>query len=161
MLRAHIERLAGPECSMAEGELLTENVCNLAALLTARSDVEHKASCDHFSEVERMRIFMRRHLSEPTLSPQALADHMHLSVRTVHKRFEAAETTFGRSLLEERLEACRSALTDPRCRAMTASQIAFAFGFNDLSHFTKAFRARYGLPPGRYRRSAVRGATGP
>jgi AraC-like DNA-binding protein len=160
MLRAHIERLAGPECSLAEAELLAENICNLAALLTARNDAEHKASRDRVSELDRMRIFLRRHLSEPTLSPQALADHMRLSVRTVHKRFEQAETTFGRSLLEARLEACRSALADPRCRAMTVSQIAFAFGFNDLSHFTKAFRARYSVPPGRYRRGAARASTG-
>ena len=48
--------------------------------------------------------------------------------------------------------ACRNALTDPRCKAMTVSQIALGFGFNDLSHFTKAFRARFSVPPGLYRK---------
>jgi AraC family transcriptional regulator, positive regulator of tynA and feaB len=37
---------------------------------------------------------------------------------------------------------------------MTVSQIAFGAGFNDLSHFTKAFRARFGMPPGIYRRQS-------
>jgi AraC-like DNA-binding protein len=41
---------------------------------------------------------------------------------------------------------------------MTVSQVAYGMGFNDLSHFTKAFRARFGMPPGRYRvdRSSAR-----
>jgi len=34
---------------------------------------------------------------------------------------------------------------------MTVSQVAFGLGFNDQSHFTKAFRARFGKPPRRYR----------
>jgi AraC family transcriptional regulator, positive regulator of tynA and feaB len=157
MLRAYIERLAGPDCrSAAEAELLTDNLCNLVALLTARSDAEHKASLERLSNLDRMLGFLRRHLSDPQLSPQGLADHMGLSVRTIHKRFEQAETTFGRSLLETRLDACRRALSDPRCNAMTVSQIAFGFGFNDLSHFTKAFRARFGMPPGRFRLSSIR-----
>lgn len=79
---------------------------------------------------------------------------MRVSVRTVHKRFEAADLTFRHWLLEQRLEACRRALADPRCAAVPASQIAYGLGFNDMSHFTKAFRARFGVPPGRFRNEA-------
>jgi AraC-like DNA-binding protein len=153
MLRTHIERLAGPDCaSAAEAEMLTDNLCNLVALLTARGEAEHKASQERICALDHMLAFLRRRLGDPQLSPQMLAGHMGLSVRSIHKRFEQAETTFGRSLLEMRLDACRRALIDPRCNALTVSQIAFGFGFNDLSHFTKAFRGRYGVPPGQYRK---------
>lgn len=153
MLHTYIERLAGPDCSsQTEAELLTDNLCNLVALLMARGDAEYKAAQERLSDLDRMLAFLRRHLSDPQLSPQALADHMGLSVRTIHKRFEQTATTFGRTLLETRLDACHRALTDPRCAAMTVSQIAYGFGFNDLSHFTKTFRARYGVPPGMYRK---------
>src|SRR5262245_17380577 len=122
MLRMHIERLAGPECGSAtEAEMLTDNLCNLAALLTAQGAAEQKASQDRISDLDRMRAFLCRHFSDPKLSPQALADHMRVSVRTVHKRFEQAETTFGRLLLETRLDACRRALADPHCNAMTVA----------------------------------------
>jgi AraC-like DNA-binding protein len=153
MLRTHIERLAGPDCgSTEEAELLSDNLCNLVALLTAREPAEHKASQARLSDLDRMLAFLRRHLGDPALSPRSLAGHMQVSVRTIHNRFEKADTTFGRSLLHMRLEACRLALADPRCNGMTVSQIALGFGFNDLSHFTKAFRARFGVPPGLYRK---------
>lgn len=155
MLRTYIERLAGPECdSPVEAELLADNLCNLVALLSARSGEEKAKSQDRISDLDRMFAFLRRHLSDPDLSPQALADHMRMSVRTVHKRFEQADMTFRQWVLEQRLESCRRALSDRRCQSMTVSQIAFGAGFNDLSHFTKAFRARFGAPPGTYRRQS-------
>jgi AraC-like DNA-binding protein len=152
MLRATIERLAGPDCRSAlEAELLADNLCNLVALLTARGDAERKASQVRISDFERMLGFVRRRLSDPLLSPRELAEHMHVSVRTVHKRFEAAETSFGRALLELRLDAARRALSDPRCDWLTVTQIAYGSGFNDLSHFTRTFRSRFGISPGRFR----------
>jgi AraC-like DNA-binding protein len=157
MLRSYIERLAGPHCaSTSEAELLSDNLCNLVAVLTARDAAEYGATQARFSDHDRMRAFLHRNFSDPELSPQTLADHMGLSLRTIHKRFEQAETTFGRSLIEARLEAARRALADPRCNGMTVSQIAYGSGFGDLSHFTKAFRARFGAPPGRYRTNSVR-----
>jgi len=152
VLRTYLERLAGPEpTSPVEAELLTDNLCNLVALLTARGAVELEPSEERLGDLNRMFAFLRRHLSDTDLSPQVLADHMHMSVRTVQKRFEAADLTFRQWLLDQRLESCRRALADPRCAAMTVSQIAFGLGFNDQSHFTKAFRARFGKPPRRYR----------
>lgn len=152
VLRTYLERLAGPDCgSPAEAELLADNLCNLVALLTARDAAEQRASQERVTDLDRMFAFLRRRLSDPDLSPQALADHIQVSVRTVHKRFEQANITFRQWLLEQRLDACRRALADPRCATMTVSQIAYGLGFNDLSHFTKAFRARFGMPPGRFR----------
>jgi AraC family transcriptional regulator, positive regulator of tynA and feaB len=52
--------------------------------------------------------------------------------------------------LENRLEACRKALRDQPGRSI--SEIAWGWGFNDLSHFTKSFRARFGLSPREWRR---------
>lgn len=152
MLRMTIERLVGPECrSAGEAELLADNLCNLVALLTARNEGQRKAVEAHISDLDRMLAFVRRRLADPRLSPQMLADHLKVSVRTVHKRFEAADASFGRVLLELRLDAARRALSDPQCAALTVTQIAFGGGFNDLSHFTKTFRARFGVSPGRYR----------
>jgi AraC-like DNA-binding protein len=54
-------------------------------------------------------------------------------------------------VLEARLQACRKALSDPRCVSFSVSEIAYAWGFNDLSHFSKAFRKRFGVSPAQYR----------
>ncbi|MDY0066471.1 MAG: helix-turn-helix transcriptional regulator, partial [Steroidobacteraceae bacterium] len=63
--------------------------------------------------------------------------------------------TFSQYLLEHRLERCRSALERPRDSARSITEIAFECGFNDASHFSRAFRSRYGLSPREFRRAAV------
>jgi AraC family transcriptional activator of tynA and feaB len=152
MLRATMERLVGPDCrSPAEAELLADNLCNLVALLTAREQGERRLAQVCVSDLDRMLAYARRHLADPRLSPETVAGYMQISVRTMHKRFEAAETSFGRALLELRLDAARHALSDPRCQTLTVTQIAFGSGFNDMSHFTRTFRRKFGVPPGRYR----------
>ena len=155
MLRATIERLAGPDCgSVAEADLLADNLCNLVALLTACADAEHKAAQARLSDLDRMLAFD----APPSRRSGAFAadtrrTHAGLGAH-VHKRFEAAEMSFGRALLDLRLDASRRALADPRCSGLTVTQIAYGAGFNDLSHFTNTFRARFGMPPGVFRRNA-------
>jgi AraC-like DNA-binding protein len=156
-LRFYLERLAGPDCtSDKEAAALTDNLCNIIALLTAPSDSE-RATLPHgmtHPGLDQMLITMRRHLADPALSPTMLAERLRVSVRTVHKRFEEADVTFGQWVLDNRLLACRRALDDPRHGSFTISQIAFGWGFNDLSHFSKTFKARFGVSPARYRRQA-------
>ena len=54
-------------------------------------------------------------------------------------------------MLDHRLEVCALALRDPRQRASNISEIAYRWGFNDLSYFNKAFRARFDMTPGEWR----------
>ena len=98
-----------------------------------------------------MLAFCRRHLCDPGLSPRMVASHCRVSVRTVHLRFEATGQTFGRWVLDSRLEACQRALRDPQQTALGISQIAYRAGFSDLSHFNRVFRQRFGMTPGDWR----------
>jgi AraC family transcriptional regulator, positive regulator of tynA and feaB len=153
-LRFYLERLAGPACaSVVEASALTENICNILALLTATSDSE-RSSARQFAikpGLDEMLAVLRLHLANPDLAPKMLAERLGVSVRTIHNRFEDSNTTFGQWVLENRLQACRRALGDPRHASFTVSEIAYGWGFNDLSHFSKAFKARFGLSPARYR----------
>src|SRR5262249_17951271 len=79
-------------------------------------------------------------------------DHLGISIRTLHFRFKQIGRTFGRWVLDNRLEACALALRDPRQRASNISEIAYRWGFNDLSYFNKAFRARFDMTPGDWRK---------
>ena len=146
----YLERLAGAR-SMPPREawMLVENLCNLMALLTAPEETDRHAlrNVRHDVELDAMLAYLSANLANPLLSPTMLAQHMGVSVRTVHNRFEEAGTTFGRWVMEKRLAACHKALSDPLHDGLRVSQIAFNWGFNDLSHFTKAFRARFEIPP--------------
>jgi AraC family transcriptional regulator, positive regulator of tynA and feaB len=151
LARRHILQLTGTEHSMSEGttSLLTENLCNLLALGSA-TDIETNRLQPEL-QTEAMLAFCRQHLHDPELSPQRVADHLRVSVRTLHLRFKQIGQTFGRWVRDNRLEACRTALRDENQRALNISQIAYRWGFNDLSHFNKTFRARFDQSPREWR----------
>ncbi len=89
---------------------------------------------------------IERHLAEPDLSPATIASALGVSVRSLHLAFEVEGTSVARTILRRRLEECRSTLvTDPH-RPIT--DIAFAWGFNSLSGFYRAFQAAFGAAPG-------------
>jgi AraC-like DNA-binding protein len=56
-------------------------------------------------------------------------------------------------ILQQRLEACRRALADIAAPARSVTEIALSKGFNNLAHFSRVFKARYGLSPSEYRAS--------
>jgi AraC-like DNA-binding protein len=155
LLGFYLERLVGSDCASPwEAAALTENVCNIVALMTATT-VRERSSVRQFGALptlDQMLIMLRRHLADPDLSPGVVAAKLGVSLRTLHKRFQDADTTFGKWILENRLLACQRAFEDPRYASFTISQIAYGWGFNDLSNFSKAFKARFGVSPRDYRR---------
>jgi AraC-like DNA-binding protein len=147
----HLVTLGNGEHDLSESEagLLTDNLCNLLALASARDTTVGALRPD--VQLAALLAFCRRNLGDPELSPQLAAAALGISVRTLHLRFERVGQSFGRWLLDNRLGACGSALRDPTQQASTISEIAYRWGFNDLSHFNKAFRARFGMTPREWR----------
>ena len=151
LARRHRLQLSAADTPLSDTEanLLTENLCNLVALASAGDGPTHRLPAD--LQLQAILAFCRQKLHDPDLAPQSIADRFGISVRTVHARFAQIGQTFGRWLLENRLEACSAALRDPGQRALNISEIAYRLGFNDLSHFNKAFRARFGATPREWR----------
>lgn len=154
LARRHLLQFADDDRGLDENEagLLTDNLCNLLALASAR-DIPLEAMQPEV-QLAAMLAFCRRNLGDPDLSAQLVAAQFGISVRTLHLRFTGIGRTFGRWLLEQRLDACRKALRDPHWRACAISEIAYRCGFNDLSHFNKTFRARFDMTPGEWRGSS-------
>jgi len=96
-----------------------------------------------------------RHLADPDLSPASVAAALGISVRTLHLLFEPSGTSLARHVLCRRLEECRAALLASPTRPVT--DIAFAWGFNNLSSFYRAFQAAFGLSPGDLRAASRAG----
>jgi len=57
-------------------------------------------------------------------------------------------------VMAQRLERAHRLLSDPKLCDRTLTAIAFAAGFNDLSHFQRRFRRRYGATPSGVRATA-------
>ena len=83
------------------------------------------------------------HLGE-ALSAERIAAECRLSARHLNRLFEREGTSLMRHVWDRRLTRCDREVTDPAMRGRRVRQIAFAADFNDLSHFSRAYRARYG-----------------
>jgi AraC-like DNA-binding protein len=149
LARRHLIQLTADDLTGAETGLLTENLCNLLALLGHTDTPVHHVQPE--LQLEAVLDYCRRNLRDPSLSPDHVAAQFGISTRTLDLRFEKMEKTFGRWLLEARLDACSKMLRNPLQAARSISAIAYGCGFNDLSHFNKAFRAQFGMPPGEWR----------
>ena len=64
-------------------------------------------------------------------------------MRTVHKRFQEANTTFRQWVLDKRLGPCRRTLANARCNDMTVAQIAYCLSFNPGRHSAILFRPHF------------------
>jgi AraC-like DNA-binding protein len=100
----------------------------------------------------RIKAYVRDNLADPALVPTSIAAAHGVSVRHVHRLFHESGETVAAAIRRFRLDRCRADLEDPRQRARSITEIALRWGFNDSAHFSRAFRARFGLPP-----RAVRG----
>ncbi|HKQ81303.1 MAG TPA: helix-turn-helix domain-containing protein [Steroidobacteraceae bacterium] len=128
--------------------LLVESLCNVVAISTSGDGQDVHGQ----SKIAELLAECCRQLSDPDLCPEKVALGCRISVRTVHHRFAAMGTTFGRWVLEHRLERCFRDLQNPMYSESGIAEIAFRWGFNDLSHFNKTFRRQYGVTPGSARR---------
>ena len=151
LARRHVMTLTDPEAPLSEPAMsvLSENLCNLIALASAETADPGRLQPE--LQLEAILAFCRQHLTDADLSPQRVADRLAMSVRTLHWRFKQTGQTFGRWVRENRLDGCAGALRDPSHRALNISDIAYNWGFNDLSHFNKAFRARFNMTPREWR----------
>ena len=151
LVRRHLLKLtsAPADLSDSEGMLLADSLCNMLALATARDLAPNRMQPELL--LEKLLVFCRHNMHDPQLSPNRAASHFGISVRTLHARFRQTGQSFGRWVLQNRLEACSRALRDPYQRGDNVSTIAYRWGFNDLSYFNRAFRARFGMPPREWR----------
>lgn len=97
-------------------------------------------------------------LADPELTATRVADAQTVSRRRLDQiMVEATGGSLSSHIWLRRLEQAASDLRDDRFASKTVTQIAFAAGFEDVAHFTRAFKRRYRMPP-RDWRNAVRPA---
>jgi AraC-like DNA-binding protein len=99
----------------------------------------------------RLKSTIEARLSDPELRPATAAAAVGISIRYANALFSREGTSTERYITQRRLERCRDSLTDPAQSHRTIGDIAFGWGFWDLSHFGRRFRDKFGLSPKDYR----------
>jgi AraC-like DNA-binding protein len=97
-------------------------------------------------------------LGDTDLSLTVLAARHRCTPRYVQRLFDDAGETFTDYVLSQRLARAHRMLSNPLRAGEKIASVAYDVGFNDLSHFNRAFRRRYGETQSEVR-SGTRGAT--
>jgi AraC-like DNA-binding protein len=75
-----------------------------------------------------------------------------VSPRTVHRILASYGETFGKKLMDARIEVATRMLESRLFARLTIAEIGRRAGFVDPSHFARVFRGSLGLTPSQYRR---------
>lgn len=115
---------------------------------SANGSMADAARADLFSNLKSIATAA---LDDPELTPAKVAAKAGVSVRTLHRVFQASGETFWSWIRDRRLERCYAELTAPNPSRRGITEVAFRWGFNELSTFDRNFRKRYGVSPRKVR----------
>lgn len=97
--------------------------------------------------LSQIKLYVEQHLTDIGLSPKKVAEAVNLSQRYINMLFETENTSLMRYVLSRRLQRCYDDLIEPSQQYRRVSDIAFKWGFNDVSHFSRAFRQAFDTAP--------------
>ena len=94
-------------------------------------------------------------LQDYRLSVDLIATKHGISKRYLHLLFKQDGISVSRFIQQQRLAACHRALTNSEMQHLSTTDIAFQFGFGDISHFYRCFKSHYKLTPRQIRMQAA------
>ena len=99
------------------------------------------------ARLQEILAIIRVRFADPAFSPYEVAGTLRLSPRYVQDLLHETGGSFTDRVLELRLQKARGMLTSRQHDDLKVSDIAYACGFSDISHFNHRFRARFGCAP--------------
>ncbi|MEV0251836.1 helix-turn-helix domain-containing protein [Nocardia sp. NPDC050712] len=140
----------GAEVRESQSEEILARTTDLAVCLLGEPG---HADAAQRSLMTRIKDYIEQHLRDPALTPAEVAAAVSISTRYLHKLFQAEHETVALYIRRRRLVRVRAELLDHRLAELSIATLAHRNGFGDLSGFTRAFRATYGVSPGEMRGS--------
>ena len=130
--------------------------------LLATSYQEQTNSVINLNSIRQLRFlqvkrFIDYNLSDPELSPTRIAGIFKITPRYLHRIFAEFSTetqTIGQYILTRRLEECARQFRNIKNSHLKITDIAFTWGFNSMTHFSRVFKERYGASPRTFRRGS-------
>ena len=134
--------------SLSESEATLEAIVSLL-----RPAISHSEDCSDLHE----RIFQKtlacidEHIRCEELCPEWLAREVGMSTRGLYRMFAKKGLVVARYIKNRRLDLCAESLRQARTE-QKLSVLGYSWGFSDSSYFSTAFKSRFGISPGEYRK---------
>lgn len=125
---------ANPELALLNDKVVTRRLANMD-----RSDI-----------VARVRSVLLDLLPHGNISDELVAEALHMSVRTMHRKLVAVESSFRALLVEMRRELAQQYILD---NSLTLTEISLLLGFSEPSSFSRAFKSWTGSAPSEVRQA--------
>jgi AraC-like DNA-binding protein len=166
LVRHHLVQVDRCAESVDEGPVavaVAESTVELVrGLLVSAAEDRTARDVLHETLATRIEAYIRQHLANSHLSPELIARTHHISVRTLYSLWSTRGTSVMEWVMHERLEGARRELEAAApSAATTVAATARRSGFSDPTHFSRRFRAAYGLPPAQWRRARWAAAVDP
>ncbi|MBI5130256.1 MAG: helix-turn-helix domain-containing protein [Rhodopseudomonas palustris] len=154
LLAAYIVSLQERSAQLTQADVagtVTETADFLNRLFACASNTE-LAERQHTDEtlLAMSEALIRDHLASPELSPDWLAAELSVSRASLYRLFENRGGIM-RYVQERRLLAVQAALSDP-LENRRLSRLAADLGFKSEAHFSRSFRARFGITASAHRK---------
>ena len=125
----------------------------LAAVLRSDTGFDHsKQGSTQVARMSRILSYLEENYADCEMSPAKVASANAVSTRHLHNLFQHSGTTVTKWIWERRLKAARNDILNPVMIDKSITEIAYSKGFNDSAHFSRAFKARFGMAPSKLRK---------
>jgi AraC-like DNA-binding protein len=142
--------------SPAAGALGAASIELVRALVaTVFDDVPGSQDVREQTLVTQIRTYVRQNLRDPHLTPESVATALAISPRHLYRVCAGVGLRLEQWIIDTRLEHAKAELAHPSARHRAIAVIARQWGFKDPTHFTRRFRAAYGILPSEWRRSCA------
>jgi AraC-like DNA-binding protein len=144
---ARMNRLDSAMLARSEANILDL----LRGVLTARAK---RRSISPAEQRRAIKSFVHTRITDHKLGPQMIAAEFGITPRYVHTLFSDGPETIGEYIRSLRLNSCREALESCAQAEQSLTDFALSWGFYDLSHMSRCFRAAFDLTPTEVRERA-------
>lgn len=127
------------------------------SLLAIAFETSNKKEFSHTHKSElllrRIKEYIDNNLSNTHLSPEFISQEFQISTRYLRKLFHAEGTNSMSTYMRyKRLEKCADDLINNNAAKKSITEIAYFWGFNNSSSFTRTFKAYFGISPMEYKK---------
>lgn len=133
------------------GDILVQMITHLALATWDEHAAPSGRSDPYFTNAALS--YIAQYYTDPSLSPQRVADALGVSLRTLQVALAIVGTTPAHRIASHRLGHAAHCLSDPAYDGMSAAHIARLVGFLNVDTFRRAFAREFGVSPIEYRRT--------